>query len=176
MAISLLKENNMIITITGKPCSGKGTVSKILCDKYNFEYICTGDMFRTLAYSYGYDNILEFQKDERIKDVDNDKLNHLYEELEYYSFLKKNKKENFKTELNVKIISNIGEAVHYAELNKENEVKSTLSDIISDLERLDFLLGEMWTRDTMYNKKIIRLICKDDTRIKETRSYKRYIV
>ena len=61
----------MIITITGKPCSGKGTVSKILCDKYNFEYICTGDMFRTLAYSYGYDNILEFQKDERIKDVDN---------------------------------------------------------------------------------------------------------
>ena len=32
----------MIITITGKPCSGKGTVSKEFCKKYNFEYIGTG--------------------------------------------------------------------------------------------------------------------------------------
>ncbi len=47
--------------------------------------------------------------DIRIKNADNDKLNHLYEELEFYSFLKKNKKENIKTELNVKIISSIDE-------------------------------------------------------------------
>lgn len=60
----------MIITITGKPCSGKGTVSKLFCEKYNFDYICTGDMFRQIAKSYGYDNILEFQKDERITTVD----------------------------------------------------------------------------------------------------------
>jgi len=60
----------MIITITGKPCSGKGTVSKIFCKKYNFEYVCTGDMFRELAKSYGYDDILEFQKDEVCKNAD----------------------------------------------------------------------------------------------------------
>lgn len=61
----------MIITITGKPCSGKGTVSKIFCQKYNFEYLCTGDMFRNLAKSYGYTNVLDFQKDERVKEADN---------------------------------------------------------------------------------------------------------
>lgn len=60
----------MIITITGKPCSGKGTVSKIFCKKYNFEYICTGDIFRGLAKSYGYDDVLEFQKDEVCKNAD----------------------------------------------------------------------------------------------------------
>ena len=61
----------MIITITGKPCSGKGTVSKILCSKYNFEYICTGDMFRNLAKQYGYNSILEFQTNHKnIKEVD----------------------------------------------------------------------------------------------------------
>ena len=60
----------MIITITGKPCSGKGTVSKLFCKKYNFEYVCTGDIFRELAKSYGYDDVLEFQKDEVCKNAD----------------------------------------------------------------------------------------------------------
>lgn len=60
----------MIITITGKPCSGKGTVSKMFCQKYNFEYICTGDMFRALAKENGFDNILTFQLNEDIKKID----------------------------------------------------------------------------------------------------------
>ena len=62
----------MIITITGKPCSGKGTAAKEFCKKYNFEYICTGDMFREHAKRLGYDNILTFQEeDPRVKEVDN---------------------------------------------------------------------------------------------------------
>ncbi len=61
----------MIITITGKPCSGKGTAAKDFCKKYNFEYICTGDMFRAYAKEFGYDNILAFQEqDLRIKQID----------------------------------------------------------------------------------------------------------
>ena len=52
----------MIITITGKPCSGKGTVSKLFCNKYNFKYLCTGDMFRNFAKKYGYSSVLEFQQ------------------------------------------------------------------------------------------------------------------
>ena len=61
----------MIITITGKPCSGKGTVSKEFCKKYNFKYICTGDMFRELANQYGYSTVLEFQQNyPNIEEID----------------------------------------------------------------------------------------------------------
>lgn len=56
----------MIITITGKPCSGKGTASKLFCEKYNFKYIGTGDMFREYAKQYGYENILDFQEQSSI--------------------------------------------------------------------------------------------------------------
>ena len=51
----------MIITITGKPCSGKGTAAKLFCEKYGFEYIGTGNMFREYAKQYGCD-ILSFQE------------------------------------------------------------------------------------------------------------------
>lgn len=61
----------MIITVTGKPCSGKGTVAKEFCKNYGFEYVCTGDMFRTLAKEMGYENILAFQQQNKnIKEVD----------------------------------------------------------------------------------------------------------
>ena len=62
----------MIITITGKPCSGKGTVAKEFCKEYDFKYVCTGDMFREHAKKLGYDNILTFQEeDPRVKEIDN---------------------------------------------------------------------------------------------------------
>lgn len=60
----------MIITITGKPCSGKGTVSKLFCEKHNFNYMCVGDMMRDLAIKNGQ-TILEFQQNNpNIKEVD----------------------------------------------------------------------------------------------------------
>ncbi len=60
----------MIITITGKPCSGKGTAAKEFCKRYNFEYLCTGDMFRALAKETGH-SILSLQQDnEKIKEFD----------------------------------------------------------------------------------------------------------
>lgn len=62
----------MIITITGKPCSGKGTVSKEFCKLFNFKYLCTGDMFRELAKQHGYSTVLEFQQNyPNITEVDN---------------------------------------------------------------------------------------------------------
>jgi len=61
----------MIITITGKPCSGKGTVAKEFCKKYNFTYICTGDMFREYAKQYGYNDILTFQtNNSKVNEID----------------------------------------------------------------------------------------------------------
>ena len=61
----------MIITLTGKPCSGKGTVGKLFCEKYNFEFLSTGQIFRELTAKHKYKSILEFQqKNENITDVD----------------------------------------------------------------------------------------------------------
>ena len=62
----------MIITITGKPCSGKGTVSKLFCEKYNFDLKSVGDMMRQIALDHGYKNILDFQKNyEDMAKIDN---------------------------------------------------------------------------------------------------------
>ena len=69
----------MIITITGKPCSGKGTVSKLFCEKFGFKYICTGDIFREYAKKLGADNILDLQLDERVKEIDKLVDNNIYE-------------------------------------------------------------------------------------------------
>lgn len=60
----------MIITITGKPCSGKGTVSKLICKQHDFEYVCTGDMFREFAHQYGFDDILKFQQSMNTIEID----------------------------------------------------------------------------------------------------------
>lgn len=60
----------MNITITGKPCSGKGTVSKLFCEKYNFDYVCTGDMQRELAKQYGFTDFLEYLKSDVVKKSD----------------------------------------------------------------------------------------------------------
>ena len=43
----------MIITITGKPCSGKSTIAKILAEKHGFKRIGVGDMFKEEAKRRG---------------------------------------------------------------------------------------------------------------------------
>ena len=61
----------MIITLTGKPCSGKGTVGKLFCEKYKFEYLSTGQISRKMSVKHNYKNVLEFQqKHKNIKDID----------------------------------------------------------------------------------------------------------
>jgi cytidylate kinase len=48
----------MIITIDGPVASGKSTVSRILADKLEFYYLCSGLLYRAIAYllvnHYGY--------------------------------------------------------------------------------------------------------------------------
>ena len=43
----------MIITLTGKPCSGKGTLAKVLKDKYNFKVYSVGEIFKEEAKKRG---------------------------------------------------------------------------------------------------------------------------
>ncbi len=131
----------MIITITGKPCSGKGTVAKEFCKKYNFKYICTGDMFREYAKKLGYDNILTFQEeDPRVKEVDKIVDNSIY--------------KLGKTKLNENIVIDSRLAWHFIpnsfkvfidvdlrvagkrliDANRETEQTSSLKDAIKKLE------------------------------------------
>lgn len=51
----------MIITITGKPCSGKGAVTSYLVNKYGFEKYSAGDIFRKIATERGVD-VLELNR------------------------------------------------------------------------------------------------------------------
>ena len=60
----------MIITITGKPCSGKGAVTAYLMEKYKFEKFSGGDIFRKIATERGVD-ILELN---RLHDTSIDRL------------------------------------------------------------------------------------------------------
>ncbi len=60
----------MIITLTGKPCSGKGEVTKYLMQKYGFDKFSGGDIFRRIATERGID-VLELN---RLHDTSVDKL------------------------------------------------------------------------------------------------------
>ena len=43
----------MIITISGRPCSGKSTIAKLIAQKHNFERIGVGDLFKEEAKRRG---------------------------------------------------------------------------------------------------------------------------
>lgn len=51
--INQQKRSCMIITITGKPCSGKSTIAKIIVKDHNFKRIGVGDMFKEEAKRQG---------------------------------------------------------------------------------------------------------------------------
>ncbi len=59
----------MIITITGKPCSGKGaTVAKFL-ETHKFEKFSAGDIFRRIGTERGL-NVLEMNKAKDVESID----------------------------------------------------------------------------------------------------------
>lgn len=60
----------MIITITGKPCSGKSVVIAYLIEKYGFEKFSAGQIYRKIATERGLD-VLELN---RVNDTTVDKL------------------------------------------------------------------------------------------------------
>ena len=72
----------MIITISGKPCTGKSTMAEIFINKYGFERIYAGGIFKDIAKERGVD-ILELVKSEDVVQVDyevDERLKKVYEE------------------------------------------------------------------------------------------------
>lgn len=59
----------MIITISGKPCTGKSTMAEIFIKKYNFERVYAGAIFKSVAKEKGID-ILELTKSDEVTKVD----------------------------------------------------------------------------------------------------------
>jgi len=59
----------MIITISGKPCTGKSTMAEIFIKKYGFERIYAGAIFKSIAKDMGLD-ILDLTSSEDILKVD----------------------------------------------------------------------------------------------------------
>lgn len=59
----------MIITITGKPCTGKSTMAEIFIKKYGFDRIYAGAIFKKYARELGID-ITDLCKSEQIYVID----------------------------------------------------------------------------------------------------------
>ena len=57
-----LQDKRMIITITGKPGSGKSTIAKMLARHYRLKFHCTGDFVAELAMKRGL-SLLELSKE-----------------------------------------------------------------------------------------------------------------
>lgn len=71
----------MIITISGKPCTGKSTMAEIFIKKYGFERVYAGAIFKSVAKEMGID-ILELTGSDKVYAVDyevDNKLKEIYE-------------------------------------------------------------------------------------------------
>ena len=79
----------MIITIDGPVASGKSTVSRILADKLAFYYVCSGLIYRAIAYvlinRYGYtpETLSSVSVDDLVQCADPQRLQYSYDELSH---------------------------------------------------------------------------------------------
>lgn len=71
----------MIITLTGKPCTGKSTTAEIFVEKYKFKRVYAGAIFKQVARELGVD-ITDLASSEQILSIDievDNQLKQLYE-------------------------------------------------------------------------------------------------
>ena len=77
----------MIITIDGPVASGKSTVSRILTNKLGFYYLCSGLIYRAIAYllvnNYGYtpETLANVRIEDLMQYVDSARLRYDYDDL-----------------------------------------------------------------------------------------------
>jgi len=75
----------MIITLTGKPCCGKSTTAEIFCNKYNFDRIYAGAIFKQKAKEMGLSSTelsssdkcieIDYQVDNYLKSIYETRIN-----------------------------------------------------------------------------------------------------
>jgi cytidylate kinase len=77
----------MIITIDGPVASGKSTISRILADKLEYYYVCSGLIYRAIAYvlvnHYGYtpETLVSVSVEDVVKCADPKRLQYSYDGL-----------------------------------------------------------------------------------------------
>jgi cytidylate kinase len=77
----------MIITIDGPVASGKSTISRILADKLEYYYVCSGLIYRAIAYvlvnHYGYtpETLASVSVEDVMKCADSKRLQYSYDGL-----------------------------------------------------------------------------------------------
>lgn len=145
----------MIITITGKPCSGKGATTAYIVEKYGFKKFSGGEIFRKVATERGID-ILELN---RKKDTSIDKLVdneikeigrvHLNEDLildsrTAWMFIPKSFKVflNIEEEEQVKRMIGSGRSDEIVDLTPEEAAKSLRERFALENERYMLLYGK----------------------------------
>jgi CMP/dCMP kinase len=79
----------MIITIDGPVASGKSTISRILANKLEYYYVCSGLLYRAIAYilvdHYGYtpETLASVRAEDLAECIDTKKLQYSYDELSH---------------------------------------------------------------------------------------------
>ena len=89
----------MIITISGKPCTGKSTMAEVFVKKFDFERVYAGGIFKAIAKERNIDILelvssgdvekVDFEVDERLKKIYEERLedNILIESRTAWSFM-----------------------------------------------------------------------------------------
>lgn len=81
-----VEQKKHIITISGRPGSGKSTASKAIAEQLGFEHFSSGDLFRAIAHERGIDihqANLTAEGDTQIDKLVDDRLVHIGETQDY---------------------------------------------------------------------------------------------
>lgn len=68
-----------IITIAGKPGSGKSSTAKLLAERLGYDHFSSGDLFREIARNRGQ-NVKQANLDAEGKKLDDDNIDHLVDQ------------------------------------------------------------------------------------------------
>ena len=83
-----------IITIDGPSGVGKGTLAKALAEKYNLEYLDSGAIYRIAAVLLQKKNLLDFDEDAQIWEIENSTVNFVLDDKEIIAYLNGEKIES----------------------------------------------------------------------------------
>ena len=132
----------MIITITGKPCSGKNAVADYFSEKFGFKTIVAGDIFRKIATERGVDILaLNRQKDTSIDKFVDEKLIEIGKTQLYNNIVLVSRTAWFLISDSFKVFLDVEPQVQYERLSKSNRSDEVIS---TDMGKAMADLKERW--------------------------------